>query len=104
MSTAAIAGALGGHLIGFTARKAVNQRPPCWPDDLEDPGLEGSWGCDRCARFHRPPVWRSYRAEDVRPLLDRLARQGQVEKIVLDATRNHYWRAEPGRRDHPEET
>lgn len=92
MSTGAIATALGGRLVGFDARKEVGRRPPCWPDDLEDPGLDGTWSCARCGVFHRPPVWRKYQAEDVRPLLNRLAREGQIEKVVLDNTRDHYWR------------
>jgi hypothetical protein len=56
-------------------------------------------GCDRpdChpgrfLNFHPGPVMRAYTGPDVRRNLERLARQGRIEKLRLDGSSWVYWR------------
>lgn len=53
----------------------------------------GQSPCHRCGRWHAPPVWREVDAQDIRGLLNRMAKAELVEKIVLESQRHHYWRA-----------
>lgn len=95
LSTGHIARSLGERFVVFVWHKpSPTDRPACWPEDYADEGLVGNTSCDRCGRrFHRPPVWRQYEAQDVRGLLNNLAKRGEVEKVVLEGdNRVHYWR------------
>jgi hypothetical protein len=92
-STGDIARQLGDRLHSWPHHQPpLGPRPPCWPDEHDDQGLTGQAWCNRCNGFHRPPVWRRWDANDIRPILNRLAAQGQAEKVVLDGMRHHYWR------------
>jgi hypothetical protein len=94
VSTGEVARALGERLVSFSwYRPHALPRPRCWPEDLEDPRLDGNAYCERCQGFHRPPVWRRYQGDDVRPLLARLERLGEVERVVVGGVRRHYWRS-----------
>lgn len=94
LSTGDVAKALGDRLVTFSWNRPPRPlpRPQCWPDDVIDDGNRSNTWCVRCRRGHQQPVWRTYGAEDVRSLLNRLARDGEVEKVVLDGQRQHYWR------------
>jgi hypothetical protein len=91
LSTGQIAGALGDRLVSYH-RNQRPDRPACWPDDVKDPGVTGRALCCRCHCYHREPVWRPYHAEDVRPLLHGLARNGAIEKVTVESHRQFYWR------------
>lgn len=95
VSTGAIAKALGDRLVTFPqSAPPAKPRPPCWPQDVVDPERANDCWCSRCGGFHREPVWRSYQGSDILPLLRVLERQGEVERVVIDGVRNHYWRRE----------
>lgn len=74
LSTSAIAKTLGFKQIGH------------------DWNTKRAW-CSRCRAHHESPVWRRIDAQDIRGLLNRLAFNGTIEKIVLADYRQHYWRA-----------
>lgn len=113
ISTADAAHALGERFV-LPRSWIVEYRPSCWPadyveeapkdgwfdDDDEDRRRRGArcWAmqesfCDRCRGFHREPVWQRYEADNVRGALNRLAAEGEIEKVVVDGTAHHFWRA-----------
>jgi hypothetical protein len=95
LSTGEIAKQLGGRLVSYPHQPLPPlPRPKCWPADMVEPEPQSRFDpwCHQCGRNHREPVWRPYDAQLIRPLLNRLAKTNEVEKVVLDSTRNHYWR------------
>lgn len=93
ISTGEIASQLGGRWRAWQHHDPAKQpRPPCWTDDVVDEGLTGQAWCQKCDGFHRPPVWRNLDAQDIRGLLNRLARDGEIEKVAFSDNRVHYWR------------
>lgn len=95
LSTGDIARQLGDRLVAYRHHRPLmpRVRPACWPDGYQDEGLDGRAFCWRCDGFHVPPIWRNYDAQDIRYLLNRLARDGEVEKVLIENIRHHYWRA-----------
>ena len=93
VSTRKVAEHLGDRLVALSVPPApLPPRPGCWPEDFEDPGERTEGRCVRCGVWHRSPVWRRWTPEDVRPLLAGLATAGEIERVVVEACRTHYWR------------
>jgi hypothetical protein len=96
LSTHEIATKLGDRLVTFSwaDKRPVPPRPACWPPDIDGDIVHDSAWCHRCGTRHRQPVWRDYDGQDIRGLLNRLAKSGEVEKVAFDGIRQHYWRRE----------
>jgi hypothetical protein len=97
MSTGDVAARLPMKLILRQRPLRVDRpRPECWPDDVVDYGDGGPSPCDRCGIWHITPVWRYRQAEDIRSLLNKLDRDGLVEKLSFPDVfpRRDYWRRE----------
>jgi hypothetical protein len=94
VSTGQVCHRLGDRLVHLPRPPAtpLPPRPACWPPDLVDPNERTQGRCVRCECWHRSPIWRAWTADDIRPMLTRMAAAEVVERIVADGGRAHYWR------------